>query len=190
MNDGAALRQQRPTILRLLAEQPLARELLRFRGLCNRLVGYMKYFDYKLAQSRSSKNPDLANAAERLWERDAARYKSELNKFKNLLPRALVALELYDAAVLGVFVRRDKQKTNNDYVEVAVRQGERVMSLLYWEVEKIEFKYALDGPGGAVLGDWLADEMNWLGNGKVEHEILLRSGAGLLLQFSSFEIRQ
>jgi hypothetical protein len=155
----------------------------------------VKYFTHELVARLNSPDPAVADQADREWEESLARYQADLETIRLLLPEPLLSLDLHDGGIERIALEHGGDGVTEPGLCVSVRQPHRRSILRYRGIRRASLEYdplrhPFPGPVPGGLGDWLVDELSWVGDRVMRHEVLLETGTLLLCEFTVFDLEK
>lgn len=142
---------------------------------------------------------------ERIWKKNIKRYSQYLNKIKPKISSKMFRLfskhHFNGEYILNInIINKGKAYIQKETKELHLRGGKNEIIIktlcptkkIYFFKYKDVRKYIIDYPSNLPLGfdngcdSWGYDELDYLKDGYFRHEILLHSGATILIEFKQF----
>ena len=150
----------------------------------------MKYFTPECYMRFNSADASVANRADADWERALTAYRKHLRSIRLKLSASVAHLAndtcLHDAEYLG-FSKMAMPAMTGDVAMIAVRNDGAVNFLIYvLDREPLVTRPLESDAFDVSQPHWLYDEVDVVGPGVFQHEILLSDGRVLLVRFTAF----
>ena len=152
----------------------------------------MKFFTPECYVRFNSPEASVANRADSDWERALTAYRKHLRSIRLKLSPSVARLAndacLHDAEYLG-FSKMTMPAMTGDVATIAVRKDGAVNFLVYVLADEPLVTRPLESEAFDVSQPhWLYDEVDVVGTGIFQHEILLSDGRVLSVRFTAFDM--
>ena len=152
----------------------------------------MKFFTPECYVRFNSPEASVANRADSDWERALTAYRKHLRSLRLKLSPSVARLAndacLHDAEYLG-FSKMTMPAMTGDVATIAVRKDGAVNFLVYVLADEPLVTRPLESEAFDVSQPhWLYDEVDVVGTGIFQHEILLSDGRVLSVRFTAFDM--
>ena len=152
----------------------------------------MKFFTPECYVRFNSTDASVANRADADWERALAAYRKHLRSIRLKLPASVASLAndacLHDAEYLG-FSKMTMPAMSGDVAMIAVRKDGAVNFLVYvLDGEPLVTRPLESDAFDVSQPHWQYDEVDVVGPGVFQHEILLSDGRVLSVRFTAFDM--
>lgn len=152
----------------------------------------MRFFTPELYVRFNSPDVSVANQADADWERALTAYRKHLRSIRLKLPASVANLAndscLHDAEYLG-FSKMAMPAMTGDVATIAVRKDGAVNFLVYvLDGEPLVTRPLESNAFHVSQPHWLYDEVDVVGTGVFQHEILLSDGRVLSICFTAFDM--